>query len=235
MSEEKNQAIETGVQNEGVSKILYVNGTPIEISPDLDLSYVAANKYPDFQAGDTIKLNYKIIEGDKERTQLYEGIVICIRGEGLGKTFIVRRISHEVGVERIFPYYSPSIQSISIVRKGKIRRAKLFYLRDKSGKDSRIKEAYNMQHQIEVQEKLDAQKAKLEASNSDTENFVEKEDSGAVKKVKARVANKGVSHAKAMATRKSAQKLNREGQKKKVVSKSEPEKVKSKKKTTKKK
>lgn len=98
-------------------------------------------KWPDFNVGDQVKVHYRIVEGEKERIQVYEGNVISIRGEGFHRSFVVRRISHDVGVERIFPYHSPAIAKIEIARRGRVRRAKLFYLRDKSGKQGRIKEA----------------------------------------------------------------------------------------------
>jgi len=98
-------------------------------------------EWPDFKVGDQVKVHYRIVEGEKERIQVYEGNVISIRGEGFHRSFIVRRISHDVGVERIFPYHSPAIAKIEISRRGRIRRAKLFYLREKSGKQGRIKEA----------------------------------------------------------------------------------------------
>lgn len=97
-------------------------------------------EHPVFGIGDTVKVHYRIKEGDKERVQLYEGTVGSIRGEGPGRTFLVRRISHDIGVERIFPFASPAIAKIEVSRKGKVRRAKLFYLRHKSGKEGRIKE-----------------------------------------------------------------------------------------------
>lgn len=97
-------------------------------------------EHPVFGIGDTVKVHYRIKEGDKERVQMYEGTVGSIRGEGPGRTFLVRRISHDIGVERIFPFASPAIAKIEVSRKGKVRRAKLFYLRHKSGKDGRIKE-----------------------------------------------------------------------------------------------
>lgn len=95
--------------------------------------------YPEFQPGDRVKVYVRVIEGDKERVQPYEGDVISIRGEGASKTFIVRKISNTVGVERIFPYSSPKIQKIEVVKRGDVRRAKLFYLRSLSGKAARIK------------------------------------------------------------------------------------------------
>ncbi len=97
-------------------------------------------EHPVFAIGDTVKVHYRIKEGDKERVQMYEGTVGSIRGEGPGRTFLVRRISHDIGVERIFPFASPAIAKIEVSRKGRVRRAKLFYLRHKSGKAGRIKE-----------------------------------------------------------------------------------------------
>ncbi len=94
----------------------------------------------DFEIGDTIRVHYKIIEGTKERIQVYEGIVIAIDNKGISKTFTVRKMSFDVGVERIFPVYSPKIAKIEVVRKGKVRRAKLYFLRDLTGKAAKIKE-----------------------------------------------------------------------------------------------
>lgn len=96
---------------------------------------------PEFRAGDTIRVAVRITEGNKERVQNFEGVCIAIRGEGTGKTFMVRKIgANSVGVERIFPLYSESIEGIDVLRRGRIRRAKLFYLRDRKGKSARIKE-----------------------------------------------------------------------------------------------
>jgi len=96
---------------------------------------------PEFRAGDTVRVAVRIKEGDKTRVQNFEGLCIAIRGQGTGRTFIVRKIgANSVGVERIFPLYSESIESIEVVRKGRVRRAKLFYLRELKGKAARIKE-----------------------------------------------------------------------------------------------
>lgn len=96
--------------------------------------------YPDFKSGDSIIVSYKIVEGAKERIQDFRGDVLQIKGSGAGKTFTVRKISNGVGVERIFPFASPHIVEIKLVKKGKVRRAKLFYLRDLVGKKAKIKE-----------------------------------------------------------------------------------------------
>ncbi len=94
---------------------------------------------PVFNPGDHIRVHYRVIEGDKERIQPFEGDVISIRGNGVSRTFTVRKISSGVGVERIFPIYSPKIAKIEVLKEGDVRRAKLFYLRKLSGKSARIK------------------------------------------------------------------------------------------------
>ncbi len=93
-----------------------------------------------FKVGDTVKVFFKIIEGKTERIQVYEGLVICIKNTGVSKTFTVRKISYGVGVERVFPINSPRIAKVEVVRPGKVRRAKLYYIRDKVGKASKVKE-----------------------------------------------------------------------------------------------
>lgn len=98
-------------------------------------------KMPQFNVGDTVKVGVKVVEGDKERLQQFEGVVISRRGSGTRETFIVRKISFGVGVERIFPLYSPIVESIEVVKKGSVRRAKLYYIRGKKGKGTKIKEA----------------------------------------------------------------------------------------------
>ena len=101
---------------------------------------VKKNDLPDFKSGDTVIVSYKIIEGAKERIQNFQGVVIQRRGEGLTETFTVRKISNGVGVERIIPINSPFISSVTIVKRGKVRPARLFYLRNATGKAARIKE-----------------------------------------------------------------------------------------------
>ena len=101
---------------------------------------VAERSIPDFSAGDTIKVDVKIVEGDKERIQAFEGLCIARSGGGLNESFTVRKISYGEGVERIFPIFSPKIAGITVLKKGKVRRAKLYYLRDRRGKSARIVE-----------------------------------------------------------------------------------------------
>jgi large subunit ribosomal protein L19 len=103
-------------------------------------AFATGKQHPQFKAGDTVTVAYKIIEGTKERIQLYRGVVIKISGEGTKKRFTVRKMSGTVGVERIFPLESPNIESIEINKVGKVRRAKLYYLRELTGKKARIKE-----------------------------------------------------------------------------------------------
>jgi large subunit ribosomal protein L19 len=97
-------------------------------------------EFPDFKPGDNIVVSYKIVEGTKERLQDFKGDVIQIKGSGAGKMFTVRKVSNGVGVERIFPYSSPHIVAIKLLKRGKVRRAKLYYLRDLVGKKAKIKE-----------------------------------------------------------------------------------------------
>jgi large subunit ribosomal protein L19 len=95
---------------------------------------------PEFSPGDTVKVNVKVVEGSRERVQAYEGVVIARKNAGLNSSFTVRKISYGEGVERVFPLYSPRIESIELVRRGDVRRAKLYYLRDRRGKSARIAE-----------------------------------------------------------------------------------------------
>ena len=108
------------------------------------MSLVEATQYrediPEFAPGDTVNVHVRVVEGDQERIQQYQGVVISIRGGGASKTFNVRKVSNGVGVERIFPFYSPKIAKIEVVRRGRVRRAKLYYLRSLRGKAARIKE-----------------------------------------------------------------------------------------------
>jgi large subunit ribosomal protein L19 len=95
---------------------------------------------PDFQPGDTVNVHVRVIEGDKERIQQYQGVVIAEKGSGARRTFTVRKVSNGVGVERVFPLHSPKVARIEVVRRGRVRRAKLYYLRERKGKSARIRE-----------------------------------------------------------------------------------------------
>lgn len=96
---------------------------------------------PSFSIGDTVRVGVRIREGKTERVQMFEGTVIAIKGSGISKTFTVRRVSYGVGVERVFPLHSANVDSVEVIRKGKVRRAKLYYLRDRVGKAAKVKEA----------------------------------------------------------------------------------------------
>lgn len=95
---------------------------------------------PDFRPGDTVRVHVKVVEGQRERVQVFEGVVIGRRGSAVNETFKVRKISNGVGVERTFPVHSPKLEKIEVKRRGKVRRAKLYYLRERRGKSARIKE-----------------------------------------------------------------------------------------------
>ena len=106
----------------------------------IEKEIITANTIPAFKAGDTVTVHYKIKEGNKERIQQYQGVVIQRRGSGLTETFTVRKMSNNIGVERVFPVHSPFIQTIEVNKKGDVRRARIFYLRERTGKSARIKE-----------------------------------------------------------------------------------------------
>ena len=112
----------------------------------------SGKQIPDFNSGDTIKVDVKVVEGTRERIQAFEGVCIARGGKGINESFTVRKISYGEGVERVFPLFSPKISSITLVRKGKVRRAKLYYLRDRRGKAARIVE------KIEVKKKTNEKK-----------------------------------------------------------------------------
>ncbi len=112
----------------------------MDIIKEITKEFTSEAKWTDFAAGDSITVYYKIIEGNKTRTQFFQGVVIQRRGSGITETFTIRKVSGGVGVERIFPVYSPSIEKIEMNKRGKVRRARLFYLRELTGKKARIKE-----------------------------------------------------------------------------------------------
>ena len=120
----------------------------------------SGKQMPDFNPGDTIKVDVKVVEGTRERIQAFEGVCIARGGKGINESFTVRKISYGEGVERVFPLFSPKISSITLVRKGKVRRAKLYYLRDRRGKSARIVE------KIEVKKKIN-EKNNVSASTKD--------------------------------------------------------------------
>lgn len=113
---------------------------PMDIVKDISQAINPANKLPPFKAGDTITVHYRIVEGDKSRVQPFKGVVLQRRGSGPTETMTIRKISNNVGVERIFPVQSPNIEKIEVNRRGRVRRARLFYLRERKGKRARIKE-----------------------------------------------------------------------------------------------
>ncbi|KPK79524.1 MAG: 50S ribosomal protein L19 [Bacteroides sp. SM23_62_1] len=106
----------------------------------VEKAYPIKNKFPDFSSGDTVTVHYKIVEGNKERIQQFKGVVLQRKGTGINATFTVRKMSGNIGVERIFPLASPFIEKIEINKKGHVRRARIFYLRSLTGKKARIQE-----------------------------------------------------------------------------------------------
>jgi large subunit ribosomal protein L19 len=106
----------------------------------------AKRKIPDFRAGDTLRVGVRVVEGDRTRVQNFEGVCIARSNKGIGSSFTVRKISFGEGVERVFPLYSPNIETIDVVRRGVVRRAKLYYLRGRSGKSARIAERREARH-----------------------------------------------------------------------------------------
>lgn len=112
----------------------------MEFIKELENELIETNQLPDFGSGDTITVSYKIKEGNKERIQQFQGVVLQRKGSGATETFTIRKMSGNVGVERIFPVNSPFIESIKINKRGKVRRARIFYFRERTGKSARIKE-----------------------------------------------------------------------------------------------
>jgi large subunit ribosomal protein L19 len=121
-----------------------------EIENEQMAKLTAGKTIPEFQPGDTVVVNVKIVEGERSRVQAYEGVCIGRAGAGLNENFTVRKISYGEGVERVFPLYSPMIDSIKVVRRGQVRRAKLYYLRGRRGKSARITERQDHTHQAEA-------------------------------------------------------------------------------------
>ena len=125
-------------------QILQTNNTYIEMKKELiqyvEENFVEKKEFPQFKAGDTVTVSYRIVEGSKERIQQFQGVVLQIVGSGVTKTFTVRKISSGIGVERIFPFASPFISNIVVNKRGVVRRARIFYLRNLTGKKARVKE-----------------------------------------------------------------------------------------------
>jgi len=111
----------------------------MKLIKDIENKFIK-NDIPDFSSGDTVKVNVTVTEGSRERIQIFEGVVIAINGDGINKTITVRKVSFGIGVERIFPVHAPIVSSIEVLKKGKVRRSKLYYLRDRIGKSAKIKE-----------------------------------------------------------------------------------------------
>lgn len=125
----------------------------VELKPNRDI--------PALTSGDTVKVSIKVVEGDKERTQIFQGVILKVRNRGAGSSFTVRRVTYGVGVERTFPIYSPRVEKVEIIRRGKKRRAKLYYLRGLSAKTSRLKERRLTPQEME-QEREEALRKKQE-------------------------------------------------------------------------
>ena len=133
---------------------------------------LAERQIPDFSAGDTLKVNVKVVEGTRERIQAFEGVCIARKNAGVRSSFTVRKISYGEGVERLFPLYSPRISSIDVIRRGKVRRAKLYYLRERQGKSARIAErstgrSFETKDNKKVQD-IPSSKTEASVENKDT-------------------------------------------------------------------
>ncbi len=138
-----------------------------------EMAAVASKReLPEFEAGDTVRVHVRVTEGTRTRLQAYEGVVIARKGGGLQESFTVRKISYGEGVERVFPLFSPMVEKVEVVRRGKVRRAKLYYLRGRTGKSARIAEATNVRakrlndaaREVAAAERADAQAAKEAAA-----------------------------------------------------------------------
>ena len=123
----------------------------------------AQRKVPAFEPGDTLKVHVKVTEGDRERVQVFEGLCIARKNSGINSSFTVRKISYGEGVERVFPLYSPRVDEIEVVRKGVVRRAKLYYLRGRTGKSARIVEDIEAQRELLVEQAKEAAKGEKKA------------------------------------------------------------------------
>jgi large subunit ribosomal protein L19 len=134
-------------------RCLHSEGTTVmNLIEQLEKEEIArlGKKIPDFAPGDTVVVNVNVVEGERKRVQAYEGVVIAKRNRGLSSSFIVRKVSSGEGVERTFQTYSPLIASIEVKRRGEVRRAKLYFLRERSGKSARIREKLSAQREVEI-------------------------------------------------------------------------------------
>jgi len=143
----------------------------IDIEKEQIEDVLKTKKIPSFKAGDTVKINVYVTEGNKERIQAFEGVCIARSNRGFNSTFTVRKVSHGEGVERVFPLYSPMLESINLVRRGKVRRSKLYYLRQRSGKSARIAEKKDIIKKAkETLSNNKAEKKKIEKSLPDNKD-----------------------------------------------------------------
>ena len=125
----------------------------------LHIKKIGENKLPEFSPGDTLKVNVRIIEGKRQRIQAYEGVCIAKKNRGINSTFTVRKISFGEGVERLFPVHSPNVESVEVIRSGKVRRAKLYYLRERTGKSARITEKIRKKIGVDIIQPLPKKEA----------------------------------------------------------------------------
>ena len=139
-----------------------------EINQEQVEKLTADKDVPDFASGDTIKVNVRVVEGSRERIQAFEGVCIARKNDGLNSSFTLRKISYGEGVERVFPLYSPRLDSIEVVRRGKVRRAKLYYLRGRRGKSARIAERQDW-HKAKAAEAAAAAEAAPEEADVETQ------------------------------------------------------------------
>ena len=137
---------------------------------------ISERNIPDFNAGDTIKVDVKVVEGTRERIQAFEGVCIAKSGKGINESFTVRKISYGEGVERVFPLYSPKVAGITIIRRGKVRRAKLYYLRTRRGKAARIVEKIEVKNKDNQKREVKSTKSEKEKSLSETKINTEVEE-----------------------------------------------------------
>ena len=138
----------------------------IDIEKEQIEESIKTKQIPSFKSGDTLKVNVYVTEGNKERVQAFEGICIARSNRGFNSTFTVRKVSHGEGVERVFPLYSPMLESINLIRRGKVRRSKLYYLRQRSGKSARIAEKKDIIKKTKLTAALVDQQSSLSPKNN---------------------------------------------------------------------